>query len=800
MRYIRAPFNFVPISNNVFFPDWSKQISHDVPFSDGLSGKLTIEIKAETSVFVRDSIDTNRFCHTIENNKPKFFIPATTFKGTVRSVFEILAFGKMDQINDHKYAIRDLHNPEVYNLMKDSPNIRCGWLKTVKDEKGIESAIIDDCGIPWRISHQQLDNQFGTDFVTKFMEGGTVIFKKNNISNRIAKFKYDFFDSKGLSYQHHFIPTNVVYNQQRCDFTAKGSIGKIVFTGQPGPRGKFYEFVFVEQSGADQIAVDAKIWSEFKFQYLDHDREHISPDWKWRKKELRNGGRIPVFFRIDKSKALQVKDLGLSYLYKMPYNFSVKDLLHEDQALGFFKPDLADCIFGYTEGEESLKGRVQFSPFKADMSTAHEGPLINTILGSPKASYYPIYIKQEGALGEVDRTAEGRPVYKTYMDSDAELAGRKRYPAQETEAQSNTMPQGTPTMGVKFTPLRAGAIFTGTINYSNLRRVELGALLSALTFHNNSTECYHGIGLAKSYGFGRVSLKIKDGIDQKALSEYLGEFESAINAYMQVEDPNFDWHKSQPVRQFISMSKIQRINDDRMKYMPLEEFPLAKNKDNGYYLDDYTSIVRDRKVIDPFPQSENFEELKNNAVYSRELLKEEISQFEKQKKLLKDEIERKELLKKQKELEDNYKEIEEIRLARLREIEKEDLARLELKNELERKKTEEANKLLLEEKLRKEEKIKNMIEDGLEPILQNVNDFGSATRRIDQYMEKIQVKQLNARDINLLSKKCADWFNSTPVKLIETNWKPEKGYNWKKLAIWIGKDLATKLCNDLISK
>ncbi len=51
---IRSPYNFVPVSDKVFFPDWADQISHDIPFSDGISGKITLEIEAQTPIFVRN--------------------------------------------------------------------------------------------------------------------------------------------------------------------------------------------------------------------------------------------------------------------------------------------------------------------------------------------------------------------------------------------------------------------------------------------------------------------------------------------------------------------------------------------------------------------------------------------------------------------------------------------------------------------------------------------------------------------------------------------------------------------------
>ena len=53
-HYIKAPFNFVPLNEKVFFPDWADQISHDIPFSDGESGEIELELEAQTPIFVRN--------------------------------------------------------------------------------------------------------------------------------------------------------------------------------------------------------------------------------------------------------------------------------------------------------------------------------------------------------------------------------------------------------------------------------------------------------------------------------------------------------------------------------------------------------------------------------------------------------------------------------------------------------------------------------------------------------------------------------------------------------------------------
>ena len=45
---VHAPFRFAPINRWVHFPAWADLVSHDVPFKDGLSGEIDLEIRAET--------------------------------------------------------------------------------------------------------------------------------------------------------------------------------------------------------------------------------------------------------------------------------------------------------------------------------------------------------------------------------------------------------------------------------------------------------------------------------------------------------------------------------------------------------------------------------------------------------------------------------------------------------------------------------------------------------------------------------------------------------------------------------
>ncbi len=825
MRYIKAPFNFVPVSDQVYFPYWADQISHDIPFSDGLSGHLEIELKAETPIFIRDSHDEARFCHiTDREGKIKFFIPGTSLKGTIRSVLEILSFAKMAKINGHKYAIRDLNNRKVYNLMNDSANIHCGWFTLIKDENGVESGTIRDCGTPWRINHQQLDAHFRTSFVSTFRDGGTANFR--NPDDKTARYKYENV-ATGIGLTHNFAETSISYNKKLCDFDTSGQEGTLVFTGQAvsrktngRPSGKFYEFVFIEPTSPLEIKVDSKIWKEFKFHYFD-DSKQISADWKWRKGQLARGKKIPVFFRKDTGDASKAMDMGLAYLYKMPYNHSVKDLLPEEHRL--LKPDLAECIFGNADENDALKGRVQFSTAWADMDTVEEGDTINTILGTPKASYYPVYLKQKGSDGRVERDSKNRPVYKTYMDADAELAGRKRYPVRETEVQN--LPQGTERMNVPITPLIKGAIFTAGINYFNLRPAELGALLSALTFHNNASTCYHGLGMAKAFGFGRVALTITDmGKMEQEMLFYLTDFESEINAYIQVDNPDFEWHKSDQIKEFIAMAKVQKFLDNqgnpnsmaqheynkRMEYMLLPvEFAKAKSdekrrgvvtKTRGFYLDDYCSITKNVPEIKSYSDDDKVAGKEEIAHQARTQLKEEIKNYNAEEK------------RKNKEIADNRRKQQERdrqaaerakseRIKKEKEAEQERLDEANRKQqELKKEREKELEKQREEEKARIARRNEQEKKAGIEPVIREIKGFKEAKKKVEQYMKHIGTTRLDARDTLSLMEKASEWYLSTPDRLKGKRWTPPEGADWKKIASWIGDEPAKEWYKNLTGK
>lgn len=525
---IKAPFNFVPLNEKPYLPEWADQISQDIPFGDGLSGKLKLRITAETPIFVSDKVQEDNtvpceFCHVLDSDGNKrYFIPGTSIKGVLRNVMEILSFGKMTQVQNQSFGIRDLSNGadgKFYREKVKVDNVHCGWLRI-----GENGYLLDDCGLPWRISAEELDRHFGMGLMNFITNGQN--FRTDD--NKTARKKYDMFrvnhtDNQLTDYFATDNNINIKAGGRKFVCFSRGGIdGTIVFTGQPGLRqqkfnkkknkmvwsGKFFEFVFPSQAERRNVSVSESVFKEFESIHQD------SSDYTdFRKKQLKRGEDIPVFFIYNEEG--EVDTIGISYMYKFPaynsvYNGIPMSLLNNGAR------DLCECIFGFTDKDISLKGRVQFSPaLLCEEPSFYDD--VTLALAKPHPSYYPLYLGQG----------------QTWNTGSIRIAGRKRYPVRAQDSLLHNT--GTDKMKRTIRLLNANTIFEGDIHFFNLRPVELGALLSAIDFCQHE-ECSHNIGQGKPLGYGKVKMSIigntfRNVSDSKSISlsqareAFVGEME-----------------------------------------------------------------------------------------------------------------------------------------------------------------------------------------------------------------------------------------------------------------------------------
>jgi len=612
MGTIQSTYRFIPVNekDEYYSPEWKNQVSMDVPFQNAVSGTIKYTLTANTAIFVKGN-DGN-FC----NYNGHYFIPGTSVKGCVRSVLEILSFGHLgeDRVNnnDERYEFRDIADQNGY--IKKMKPVYCGWLS----EDGTK---IVNWGEPCNIKYyatrkeKRWNNQKRKEEIVKIILPDTknefLISKINNIADIDCFAKYRSLQQLNFTFTEPKTLSNAGSYDKRlfCRFGGPNK-GTLFFSG--AIETKESDFVLLDKNiQRGEIDVSSEVLKGFK---------KIYNNWSNIPLNSKKGGR-PVFFTKNGNKAVSI---GLSYLHK----YFVKNKIRDAVPVGLKGGkglDLADVMFGNTD---NYRGRIQFGAAKGNMATCtllmNEHDSLLAVLGSPRASYYPTYLQNRKTWDSESPTISGikrYPIKPTYDVSALELKGkdlanfRAKFgndftqmfqfsdaPLPEKETDRDNGIYNFDTI-VNLKPLKEGAVFDGYIHFFNLKKEELGALLSALTFHGREDRCKHSLGMAKSAGYGSTSIKLtelevngEDKLSDKQV--FLDAFKKLMTSKV---NPN--WENTPRLRELFAMA--EGFSDESMAYdfksMVLKDFAKAKqqymkfNRNTGGFGNDFLSYTETMK-------------------------------------------------------------------------------------------------------------------------------------------------------------------------------------------------------------
>lgn len=585
----KAPFNFAPLPTEIFVPNWAEKISQDVPFRDGMSGSISLQITAESDIFVRNGhtqADKDKKSDTYKSFSKdpdnRYFIPATSLKGTIRSVMEIMSFSAMTQVNDSVFGQRDLMNNDYRKGVSGS---NCGWLR-VKNGK----YILKDCGKPKRVRIWDIDKDLNLKYDGKLVGGNGGRPVGGELTNFIINGKFDKDEDKCAHRKYKVVYETLSPAEKEEDYDyvnnmkARDDSGIYVLTGQPakpkydpnrkkpvaskksGNKGgwtnKVSEFLFpgTATKGGNEIVIDEETFS--RFAEVHKNSLDFTEFWS---KRLNRGLPIPVFFHKEGKKVIH---MGLSYMYKIPFKKSVTQAI-PDYKEGLESRDMARCIFGDT----SLSGRVMFGNAYA-LGTPKPTEERITMSCSPHASFYPLYMRK----GD-------------WNSDNAQVSGWKRYPVRMAvqNQNSNNDNEGTDDMKQKSCFLPQGTQFEATVRFVNLRPAELGALLSALTWHGD-TSCRHGIGFGKPYGYGVT--KIEACLDGNLKGREVGcmkAFQKTMNGFC-----SGNWLASDTMTQLFAMARpIDQADNVKFSYLKM-----STNKNDN----EFANLKKVKKYLKPFTE------------------------------------------------------------------------------------------------------------------------------------------------------------------------------------------------------
>ena len=515
MVKLTSPYNFVPLNKCVYIPDWAEKVSQDIPFEDGEDGWIEVTWKNVSPLIVRNAStkeDPSPVHFTEAEGKKLYFIPGTSMKGMLRSTLEILSFGKMDQYGNRFFGHREFNTkqPEGRAYRDEMNNVKWGWLRKDNDDLFLSPCVED-------------------------------VVKKN-----LSEIEKDYRNLKDKTSQW-----------ERNKYIAERNNGKMFPEIKDGFRlyctgkmhNKKHELLIPTATETEEKLTDG-----MRDEFLTVHAQ--TPDFEKFTNLLDIGEMIPVSY-IKKDGELVA--VGLSRMLKLPYTKDVKTLVKNEQETVKGK-DLCETIFGFigkTNKDESLRGRVQVSHAFCKTDGKELLDEVSGVLGEPKPSFYPLYLKQTTSP------------YKTYNNAEG-IAGRKLYRVHTGESVL-PLPGGNENDNVKtcFHPLRPGLSFDMRINLHNMRPVEIGAILSALTLHNTEG-VWHSLGGAKSFGYGKmecVNVEIK-GLKQKK-EEYMRVFEEEME-YFTREKLRQKWSKTEQVKALVGILS-EHTNDD-VRMMTLDDY------------------------------------------------------------------------------------------------------------------------------------------------------------------------------------------------------------------------------------
>ncbi|WP_439598202.1 TIGR03986 family type III CRISPR-associated RAMP protein [Falsiroseomonas sp.] len=575
---IVADYNFVPLSDFIWQPSWGNAVSHDQPFQDGLCGEIEVVITARSPLLVGGGDEARtaegshtkvHFCRVPTPKGETFAIPGSSLRGMLRAVTEIASFGRMSLIEDRQLGVRDLTTGVKFYVDRmngttrsgdHSPNARGGWLTLgAGGEMWIQS-----CRFA-RVEHGKLTPYFaacrpggeaaGLDFWQKAAD--TQSFRQR--FDAVAGFTSVSFmapiDRQPVGHAKA-LRRDVLTIGPRGNMPSGCDEGFVVVTGGmpkkknketglPEPTKK-REFVFFDEVGA-RLRVPPGVVRAFE-DIHDHGSmrtEHADSPWMVWKQRWREGlcgptahaadparePGIPVFFLADREN--RVLALGLAMMFKLPYDQTIGQVVantapeHRNPDGGY---DMAELLFGALRPtpERCLRGRVSVGmalPNGAAVRPTEAGPYV---LGSPKPSYYPNYIRQPTDPQSADERLLPKNGYATYMkpmrvgQAMPEIRGWKRYhartlpavPSADAQAQQATA-RSRRAIGSSLETVPTGTTFTATLRLHNLRLAEIGALLWALRFGDrdlftvDSGRWRHALGMGRARGFGQVTLHVQ---------------------------------------------------------------------------------------------------------------------------------------------------------------------------------------------------------------------------------------------------------------------------------------------------
>lgn len=658
---VKAPFRFARINRWIYEPAWADLVSHDVPFADGLSGEAEVEITASSSILVggdrrKAAANQEGEVRPLQLPDGDYAIPGSALQGMARAILEVAGFGRLGPwVADRKFGIRDLSGtPTAREHYQNRLSTNSGGHVTIRSKAGwlMKSANGAPCILPCNYARIHLDDVLGLKRELHHRAelpppNAGVLRQRSDAKARYRWFMsglatgmtaldacFDIEEPQG--HRHNNRRITITYSKCSHATTGAGTPGTLVLTGKPqngtGPGHKKLEFVFhgpdrrtaASQGTSGALSVDDGAWDAFLLLHEEQPGRDVNPNWDFWRSEFDNEDPVPVFYWQEGG---QVTTLGTAFAFKAAHKKSARDLLghshpHHVEPVETMRLDLAHLVFGVAaehDGGRGLKRRARFSLARADGTPQPSRPRHPSILLGPKPSYVGLYVRQKGHNG---RVAHDEPM-ATYTPLNRpkdpplqrpELSGVKIWPARDAGSfipdPVHNILVNNRRVQIYLVTLPPGTVFRSRLVFHNLRPVELGALLWALSFGDaaafgnspNGVTKRHRLGMGKPLGLGEVTIRVT-GLKTEAACPFgslaatgttASDLVSGFEAHMDSVYGSV-WSESKQVRALLKAATPSPTAAPDLEYMVLNEYQTAKR--DAEFLPDYAPSDSHEKPV-----------------------------------------------------------------------------------------------------------------------------------------------------------------------------------------------------------
>ena len=624
IQEIVVPYNFIPVSSWVFNPEWAEETYHDIPFSDGLSGRIDYTLTNYSPLCVGHSQTNDRHLKWERDADNHLVIPGSSIKGMLRTALEIVSFGRMQFFYDRKHAFR-LKIGAVKGLNSKYKLIPI-FVRPRSD--GTWEYFETDYSPDFKpmcasVSEDILKSRFNLTAKATATEKYESLFKITS-ANEIPLLYAELKDKKGCSVKQ------MMKDESDRRYTFWREV--VDFSYKPGPNRYAGMFMFMNENISMNSNGKANKYCDYFFYVKNIKRLDDQNEWKQLDKGLiedlnmslppvkadSNGFKadnlynyvhnhmnqkygFPVWYLKGEGESRDA--IGFCQVMRKTYDKSVGDLVRNGyhETVNTELPDLTDLMFGFTDSDagKAMGSRIGFSDLRSV-----DIPQLETkqyVLGEPKSSFYPVY------LGKFNKDLQ-------YNDDDSRIAGRKLYKIRnDLKLADSNITGDNEKVRTAIDFASAKTKFKGTVVFNNLRPEELGALLWVMSFGKGtgteSSDYYHSLGHARPMGAGAVKLSLSsenihipeylmDG-DNVLIGDYgcpkneliqkcLDKFVALMNRYYPFGKPDEykpetnNWYNSVIIKKYLDNAKIdpKALCNKVYNEFPVEFGEIKKSYDN----------------------------------------------------------------------------------------------------------------------------------------------------------------------------------------------------------------------------